>query len=162
MKMRANNVIMGGIGGIVGAVAGWAAAYEKYQKEKKLKDDRINKFKKYFDVTNEWIRLKNEGRNLTEFFEKNKWSKIAIYGMGELGNRLAEELEGSSITIEYAIDKKESISHPEIKIKSMQDNLPPVDVIVVTPFFMYDAVEAELMELVEYPVISIEDVVLFI
>lgn len=150
------------VGGIIGAVAVWIAKFKSYSKEIEQKDWRINKFKNYFDVTNEWIRLRNQGRRLEEFFLKNQWSNIAIYGMGELGNRLVEELKDSSITIKYGIDKNVDRVDGGIEIKKLEEKLFPVDVIVITPFFMYKEIEEELMELVNYPIVSIEDVVNFL
>ncbi len=54
------------VGGIIGAVAVWIAKFKSYSKEIEQKDWRINKFKNYFDVTNEWIRLRNQGRRLED------------------------------------------------------------------------------------------------
>lgn len=145
-----------------GIAAGWMITKKKYKKEVEWRDARIDKFKNYFDLTNEWIRLKNQGIRLEKFFMDNGWSEIAIYGMGELGNRLAEELKNSSITVKYAIDRKTGMTHPEIEVLELGDTLPPVDVIVITPFFMYDVIEEELMDLVSYSIVSIEDVIFFI
>lgn len=122
---------------------------------------RIDKFKGYFNLTNKWLCLKNQGRNLEEYFIKKGWSRIAVYGMGELGKRLMEELRGSHVTVEYAIDKKGGSMLSEVVIKELEDELPPVDVIVVTPVFAYDEAEEVLMDLVDYPIVSLEDVVLF-
>lgn len=150
-----------GICGIFGTIAGWIITSKKKKDLINYKDFRINKFQKYFDVTNEWVRLKNQGRNLEEFFVKNGWMHIAIYGMGELGHRLVEELKESKITIEYAIDEHIEKVSSEIEVKAPAKELEPVDVIVVTPFFEYPVVEDKLMELVDYPIISLEDVVFF-
>ena len=35
----------------------------------------------------------------------NVYKEIAIYGMSYLGERLADELAGSDITVKYAIDR---------------------------------------------------------
>lgn len=145
--------------GFAGAIGGWIFTAKKLNEKINKKDARINKFKNYFDVTNEWVNLKNQGRNLEEYFVKNGWKQIAIYGMGELGNRLAEELKGSSVIIEYAIDKNADDIFAEMEVKRIDEELPPVDVIVVTPLFVYSEVEQTLREAVEYPIVSIEDVV---
>lgn len=148
-----------GVIGFAGAIGGWIFTAKKLNEKINKKDARINKFKNYFDVTNEWVNLKNQGRNLEEYFVKNGWKQIAIYGMGELGNRLAEELKGSSVIIEYAIDKNADDIFAEMEVKRIDEELPPVDVIVVTPLFVYSEVEQTLREAVEYPIVSIEDVV---
>lgn len=159
--MKGKIIGAAGILGIFGTAAGWIVSAKKKKDLLNYKDFRINKFQKYFDVTNEWVRLKNQGRNLEEFFLKNGWKHIAVYGMGELGHRLVEELAQSRISIEYAIDEHTDKVISEIVVKAPGDELTQVDVIVVTPFFEYPVVEDKLMELVDYPIISLEDVVFF-
>ena len=70
---------------------------------------------------------------------------------------LAEGLRGK-----YGIDKNVDRVDGGIEIKKLEEKLFPVDVIVITPFFMYKEIEEELMELVNYPIVSIEDVVNFL
>ncbi|MCI8567065.1 MAG: hypothetical protein HFI39_12280 [Lachnospiraceae bacterium] len=120
---------------------------------------RIYKFKGYFNLTNEWLHLKNQGKNLKEYFVKKDWHHIAIYGIGELGQRLVEELQDSDVIVEYAIDKKGSNIFSNITIKEPKEELLPVDAIVVTPVFAYDEVEEALMDRVDDPIVSLEDVV---
>lgn len=148
-----------GAAGMLGALFGWFRTLVRERKEIDYRDARIDKFKRYFDLTNEWLRLKNQRRNLEEYFVKNGWSHIAIYGMGELGCRLTEELQDSCVTVEYAIDKKGGNMSSKTVIKELKEELPPVDVIVVTPVFAYDEVEEALMDRVDYPIVSMEDVV---
>ena len=105
------------------------------------------------------ILIKNEGKSLTKYFENNGFKKIAIYGMGELGNRLLEELKDSDIEIAYAIDRKAEKIYSDLKVVAVEEELTPVDAIIVTPIFMYDEIEELLMDKVNYPIISLEDVV---
>ena len=156
---KGTGAILSIMSGVAGAAIGSGVTTKKFNKKINWYEKRVEKFQAYFDVTNEWLRLKSEGKNLSTFFEKNKWSHIAIYGMGELGNRLVEELRDSSITIEYAIDKHPDKVYSEVEVKEIGEELPPVDVIVVTPFYVYDEVEETLMNIIDYPIVSIEDVV---
>ena len=61
------------------------------------KDQKINKFKNYYNMLNKWLYLKQNGTSLDTYFKKNDYNSIAIYGMGEMGNRLYDELKQSSI-----------------------------------------------------------------
>ena len=158
-KMKKRTIGFISIVSLLGTLVGWSATVKKNHENIKKKDVRIEKFKNYFDVTNEWIRLKNEGKCLEEYFLKNGWNRIAVYGMGELGNRLTEELKDSAVTVVYAIDQKSDSIFSTLTIKDLEEELPPVDVIVVTPIFAYDEVEEALMDRVEYPIVSLEDVV---
>lgn len=156
---KGTGAILSIMSGATGAAIGAGVTVKKLNKKINWYEKRVDKFKTYFDLTNEWLRLKNEGKNLVAFFEKNEWSHIAIYGMGELGTRLMEELKDSSVTIEYAIDKHADKVYSEVEVKEIGEELPPVDVIVVTPFYVYNEVEETLMSIVDYPIVSIEDVV---
>lgn len=158
MKKSTSALLMA-ISGVLGAAAGAGAVQLNFKKKTEYYEKRIEKFQSYFDLTNEWIRLKNEGQSLSDYFEKNNWHHIAIYGMGELGNRLVEELRGSGVEIDYAIDQYVDRVNSEIDVRDLSSELPEVDVIVITPFYAYDSVEKNLICMVDYPIVSIEDVV---
>lgn len=160
--MKKGSAILLSLGtGIVGAVAGAGTVMKKFNENIEKKDKRIDKFKRYFDILNQWMAYKHEGRNLCEYFEKKGYKKIAIYGVGELGSRLYEELKGTGIEVAYGIDKKSISWNDEAESKIVEPDMidEPVDVIVVTPVFDYDAIEEKLMDIAEYPIISLEDVV---
>lgn len=156
---KGTSVLLTIVSGAAGAAIGAGVTNHNLQKKIDYYEKRVEKFKTYFDLTNEWLRLKNEGKTLSEYFEKNQWKHIAIYGMGELGNRLLEELRGSSVVVDYAIDKHTDKVYSEVDVKEISEGLPEVDVIVITPIYAYDEVEEMLMDAVDYPIVSIEDVV---
>ena len=153
------SVIFSIVSAIVGAMFGAVTVGIKSEEKKEKQNKRIDKFYGYFHLVNQWLVLKNEGKSLTVFFEKKGYKKIALYGMGELGNRVLEELKDSDIEIAYAIDKKSDYIYTDLTIKSLDDTLEQVDAIIVTPIFAYDEIEELLLERVDYPIISLEDVV---
>ena len=86
--------------------------------------------------------------------------QIAVYGLAELANRLAEDLAGSEVVLKYGIDRNVCCTSSRMsEIYSMEDKLPEADVIVVTPFYAFESIKAELEKKVRCPIISIEDVV---
>ncbi len=125
----------------------------------KTKEDKIDKFRNYYDVLNHWMELKQGGKSLEEFFIRNNYRTIAIYGMGEMGCRLYSELMDSSIEVKYAIDQKADTAFTELKVVTIDEELEDVDVIVVSATFAFDDVKHRLSELVNCPVVSLEDVV---
>lgn len=54
---------------------------------------------------NQWVKIKQEGKNLSEYFEESWYKRIAIYGMNYAGETLVDELKDIGITIAYGIDK---------------------------------------------------------
>lgn len=129
------------------------------RKEITLQKSKVDKFKGYYNLLNQWFLLKNEKKSVKEYFEQNNYKTIAIYGIGELGCRLKEELDNSDIVIKYAIDKNSGGSYMNLDVLDMDDELEEVDVIIVTATFAFDEIEEKLSEKVNCPIISLEDVI---
>ncbi len=151
--------VVGFLAAAIGVATG--AAVVNYYKNKKLveKANKVDKFKGYYNMLNQWLVLKNEGKKLDKYFIHHGYKTIAIYGMGELGNRLYEELRNSEIEVKYAIDKKADSTYSELDVYNLEDGLEEVDVVVVTAIFDYEKIEEELENVLSYPIISLEDVV---
>lgn len=147
--------------GFISLGAGIAGMLYSSKKEKAVKQEtlKVNKFKDYYYLLNEWLKLKQEGTSLESFFLQHDFKTIAIYGMGELGNRLKDELKNSEVVISYGIDKNLSSTTSDLKIVTMDNQLEPVDVIVVTAIFDFSNIKDELENEVDCKVISLEEVV---
>ncbi len=111
-----------------------------------------------FLMMNQWVKVKQEGKQLSHFFKNNGYKKIAIYGMSYAGETLIEELKETEIEIAYGIDKKADSLYSDIDVFSMEDLLEEVDVIVVTAITFYDEIEEKLSEKVKCPIVSLEDI----
>ena len=61
-------------------------------KYKELKE-RLAKFEDYFAIVNKWLKNRNQHISVADYFKTNHYEKLAIYGMGEIGKRLYEELK---------------------------------------------------------------------
>lgn len=151
--------IVGLLAAVMGVAAG--AAGVNYYKNKKLaaKSKKVDKFKGYYNLLNQWLVLKNEGKKLDKYFVDAEYKTIAIYGMGELGNRLYEELRNSGVEVKYAIDKNAESTYSELDVFSLEEDLEEVDAVVVTATFDFDKIEEELANVLSYPIISLEDVI---
>lgn len=123
------------------------------------KDQKINKFKNYYNMLNEWLYLKQNGTSLDTYFKKNDYNSIAIYGMGEMGNRLYDELKQSDIEVKYVIDKNATSVYSELEVLDSEEEFPEVDAIVVTATFAFDEIENSIENKVNCPIVSLEDVV---
>jgi hypothetical protein len=149
--------------GIITAIAGAAAGFlwNGHLKNKKIaqKTEKVDKFKNYYNMLNQWLMLKQEGLSLEKYFTDHNIKTIAIYGMGEMGNRLYSELKDSAVEIKYAIDKTADSIYSELAVCSLDDELNEVDAVVVTATFAFDSIREQLEEVCDYPVISLEDVV---
>ena len=144
---------------IAGAVVGAVGSGYLGSKQVEQKAGKVDKFKGYYNILNQWLILKQEGRSLAEYFEANHYSTVAIYGMGEMGNRLYEELKDSNIKIQYSVDQNAESTYSELEVIDPEGDFAPVDAMVVTATFAFDEIEKELSQKVEFPIISLEDVV---
>lgn len=144
------------------AIAGITAgiAIDKYIfKNKENKKGKLGKFKNYYTVLNQWLSVKQNGKNLKEYFEKKNYRIIAVYGMGEMGNHLWDELEDSGIIIKYGIDREPGNTYSEVPVYTLADELEPVDAIIVSATFAFEEIKKELQSKATCPVISLEDVI---
>ena len=120
--------------------------------------EEARKQRAMFLLMNQWIRIKQGNRSLEEYFVKNGYKRIAIYGMGPMGEQLVKELRNSSIETAYGIDQNSDRIFAGIKVVKMDDELTGVDAVVVTVVKDFDAIREALMEKLDCPVVAIEDV----
>lgn len=115
-----------------------------------------------FMLMNQWLKVKQAGVSLEDFFVEKGYKSIAVYGMSYVGERLIEELKNSSVKIAYGIDKKEKGSMAGIEIINNFDMLPEVDAVVVTSVFYMNEIEEDLSKKVSCPVLSLEEILYYV
>lgn len=158
MKKGLNGVILSLTGVVAGAVAGGIAARSvSLKKVHKMAEDHA-KLHMLYVAFDQWMRIRQEGKTLVEYFEKNEYKTVAIYGMKELGERLYAELEGSDIKVKYIIDKNADRICADVDVITPDEKLESVDVIVVTAIYYFDEIEEMLSEEVDYPIISLKNI----
>lgn len=120
--------------------------------------DMSDKHLSLFLMMNEWVKIKQNGKNLLDYFVRNNYNRIAIYGMSYVGETLLKELSGSEVEVVYGIDKNAEIIDQEFKVITMENPLEEGDVIVVTAITFYDEIEEKLSKKIDCPIISLEDI----
>lgn len=154
MKKAGISVLSALIGAAAGAsVAGKAVIGEK-EKVKAMSDKHLV----LFLMMNQWVKVKQGGKNLSEFFTKNGYKRIAIYGMSYAGERLVDELKNTETEVAYGIDRNANSIYSDVAIRSMEDKLEEVDAVVVTAITFFDEIEKKLSENMDCPILSLEDV----
>ncbi len=158
MSKGVNKVLTTLAGAAAGAAAGGIAARSVSSKKIKELLDGHAKVHELYMAFDQWLRIRQEGKTLVEYFERNEYKTVAIYGMKELGERLFDELEGSGIEVRYIIDKNADAIYADVDVITPEDDLEPVDVIVVTALYYFDEIEEMLIDKVDYPIVSLEDI----
>lgn len=125
----------------------------------KKKNEKVEKFRSYYNMLNQWLIIKDGGKSLEKYFIDNNYNTIAIYGMGEMGKRLCEELKNTGITIKYGIDESVIGYNGDIEIVNLEDNLQEVDAVVVTAVFAFDEAKSKVSEHLQCPIIPLDDVI---
>lgn len=158
MKKGVISVLSALTGAIVGAAAGVGAIAkvtgESESKARQLADKHLA----LFLMMNQWVKVKQEGKNLSDYFVKNGYKKIAIYGMSYVGETLLEELKDSEINVVYGIDKNADGICADLDVVSIDDKLGDVDAIVVTAVTYFDEIVENLEEKISCPIVSLEDI----
>ena len=146
-------------GAVVGVVAGATAVSKVQASVVESTQDKVDKFKQYYNMLVQWLILKQAGKSLEQYFIDHNYKTIAIYGMGEMGSRLYDELKETSIVVNYGIDQEALGEYSELEVFSKEEDYPDVDAIIVTATFAFDVIEEELRSKVHCPIISLENVV---
>lgn len=112
-------------------------------------------------VAVDWLYLQQNGQKVSSYFKRKDLKNIAIYGMGEFGLLLCNELENEDINIVFTIDSERILPYNDIPVISMSQlkEMEDVDAIIVTPVFAYNEIKKQLEKIVDYPIISLEEVV---
>lgn len=151
-------VIAGCLGLITGIVVGmiysariFVSILNKTQKE-------LDKIRQLFLLMTQWVKIKQKGKNLRDSFEQDGIKRIAIYGMGVVGERLLAELKDGGIEVVYGIDTNAKNIHSALKIITPSEQMEPVDAIVITAVSIFEEIEDMLLEKgVRCRILSIED-----
>lgn len=154
-KTRILSVLLGmAIGVVLGAVAAGKIAGRRIGHWREL----VDKNYVLFLLMNKWMKTKQEGKHIREYLEKNDYKSVAVYGMSHVGKCLMEELKDCAVEIKYAVDRNAAAVCPGIDIYAPEDSLPEADVMIVTAVYYYNEIYNELKDKVEYPIVSLEDI----
>ena len=129
---------------------------QKYIKKLKL---RARKERGLFFLMNQWIGLKQDNQQIETYFQKNNYQRIAVYGMGFVGMRLIKELRNTKLNIIYGIDQNAANISSDLKLLTLEDELPEVDVIIVTVLGSFQEIYDKLSTKIKCDIVAIEDII---
>lgn len=123
-----------------------------------IQKKKVNKFREYYKCLDYWLELKEKGLELRKEFSRRSINSIAIYGNGVLCDHLITELENTDIAIQYIIDRGHGKEYRGITVLN-EYNLSPIDAVIVTPLFDFDAIKKNINEKSNVNVLSLFDLI---
>lgn len=131
------------------------------KKERKRRADLQALSDKHLDLyllMNQWVHVKQEGKNLASYLQELNIKKIAIYGINYMGQTLIDELKETNIQVVYGIDRNaDIIMYADVDIFTPDMISDDVDAVVVTAVNYFDEIEEELSKKLNCRIISLED-----
>ena len=112
-----------------------------------------------FQLMNQWMANKQRNISIGKYLWETGCRNVAIYGMGCMGLRLAEELDGTGVNIKYAVDQNMDNICTDLPIFHPDGEVENVDLMIVTAVTYFDEISKLLCEKVCFPIISLEDVI---
>ena len=146
-KKIIRNILLGTT--IAGAIGGLS-----YINKKQVDgiDRKYARTKGYFDVTYDWVANKQNQKTLDAFFDAEGIRRIAIYGMGSLGELFYNELKSRNIVeIKYFIDQMAdlySYGLDDIPVKNTisMEAEDRTDAVIVTPVHIFNEIKDDLLK----------------
>lgn len=120
---------------------------------------KLEQYRSYWTVLDRWLTLKEANLSLMTVFDQNHWEKIAVYGVGMIGTHLIKEINSCGKQLQYGIDGKGSRLKMSFPVYTMDEDLPKVDVIIVTVCHEYKTIKERLEKKVGYLVVSLADII---
>lgn len=154
-RIRGMSILSGAVGLVLG---GYVVGNESKKTIDEL-EEQSSKITGYYRILNRWLMLRQKGITFIDYFSRNGYYKIAIYGMKELGERLYDELKGTDIKVVCIIDKMAEDLCCEVPVITPEENIPACDAIIVTASYYYQSIELVLAQKVKCPIIPIDEVV---
>ncbi len=131
----------------------------KDKKEAKEYKELSRRYRSYWVILNDWLTLKELGVELKDYFLERGVHSVAIYGIGLLGKHLYFELKDSEIEIKGIIDRETGFNRKRIALYQPEEDLPEVDMIIVTVTYAYHEISGQLKKRGIRNVISLEEII---
>lgn len=132
---------------------------DQYKKAFENERDQKNKMTEFYDILIRWMELYQEEKKISNWIQKYGYKRVAVYGMRELGVLVYNELLLEKVDVVCAIDKNSVSLNLDIDVIKPCDELPDIDVIIVTAPHYYGQIKRDLENITQASIVSIEDII---
>jgi hypothetical protein len=108
-----------------------------------------------------WLIFKKNGNSIAERIKSMGATRIAVFGLGDAGRLLVNDLADSGVSVEYAIElNNPSCVHETLDVLRLYDDkLAKVDFVLVCPPYKVNSIKHKLCSLIDAKVISLESLI---
>lgn len=121
---------------------------------------QTRRYKKKYDLLYQWMKLKQNNVEIIEFFQDRKIESAAIYGLGDLGQLIYNDLSPFGI-IKFGIDRQAVSEIEQLPIYSLEKVQQSVDAILITPVLITDEIEENIYHILGEQITFVFEEVLF-
>lgn len=151
-------ILSAGLPLFVGAVIGAIGIAKEMNKVVCKKQEEKEKFRIMYQMMERWMRALQRGHNLGDYFDAHGYKEIAIYGMGDIGKILLQELKGSTVKVKYGIDRNPA-ANSDVRVVVPEEAVEEVDAVIVTAIAYFNEICGVLSQKFSCPIVSLEDIV---
>lgn len=123
-----------------------------------LAQESTEKYKRICSILDKWLKIRQSGHTLEEYFIQEGLLKIAVYGMGYLGTDLYNELQ-NQVKILYVIDQRNLEIDHMIKTVRPDEPLEEVDAIIITAQDSTGSIKKLLESKCDYRIMYLDEIV---
>lgn len=133
-------------------------------KEGNIENDKgliqdLNKYRELYTLLNRWMLLKEAKKTVCTFFEKYEYTRIMIYGMAALGQHLYNDIQqDQKLKVIGGIDRRQGIDFEDVKLYTLEEQLPECDVIVVAVALDFAEIKNNLKNKTNAKIVSLREI----
>lgn len=109
--------------------------------------------------TMKWLQARQKGITLGDYFMRFNIRTVAIYGMGQMGCRVYDELEKTEIQVKYVMDRRLDQLTRITELVNPENELPEVDAIIVTVLSQERELVDWLKQKCDYEVLGLSQII---
>ena len=132
---------------------------KQYDKHCEIVEKNADKYADLNIMYFQWIKVHQNGKSIADYFHKNGLSRVAVYGLNEIGYSCLDELERNGISVDYCIDRNADNIFSRVKVYNPNNELPHVDAVLVAVPQYFDTIYTQMSEKMKCPIVSLADVV---
>lgn len=128
--------------------------------EKRLQvciQEKVKKHRQYAKLEQSFQKMLAGKERLKNYLNQNQINTLAVYGYGYYGKKFIKFMKECSIKVSYVLDKDAvAFVQNEWKIRTLEDELDTVDLIVITPILDFEIIKEKLSEKTDIKCMSLD------